>query len=188
MICMSSSNRECFRRPQQCTLSFHISSVFSFSVQHIMDAVQKVGTDTRGSGSEEEHDVPASQSSSATAMEIHDAAAKINAAKKAEERARSAAKRKADKVLTMPQTVNVSALQVSLDEAKKKRDTAKKEAKVEANKVKLARKRVERVKAKAKVLSNNDLYEVYLMRMQEAEKKKAQDKATSPKVEKKCGA
>ena len=117
---MSSSNRECFRRPQYCTLSFHISSVFSFSVQHIMDAVQKVGTDTRGSGSEEEHDVPTSQGSSASAMEIHDAAAKINAAKKAEERARSAAKRKADKVLAMPQTVNVSALQVSLDEAKQR--------------------------------------------------------------------
>ena len=55
---------------------------------------------------------------------------------------------------------------MSLEDAKKKRDEAKKEAKVESNKVKLARKRVERVKAKAKELSNNDLYELYLMRMQ----------------------
>ena len=39
--------------------------------------------------------------------------------------------------------------------------------------MKLARKRVERVKAKAKVLSNNDLLEVYLMRMQEEAKTKS---------------
>ena len=61
----------------------------------------------------------------------------------------------------------MSVLQESLTAAKQKRDKAKKEAKIESKKVATARKRVERVKAKAKILSNNDLYEVYLMRMQE---------------------
>ena len=56
-----------------------------------------------------------------------------------------------------------------------KRDTAKKEAKIESKKVCAARKRVERVKANAKILSNNDLYEVYLMRMKEEEKKKSEE-------------
>ena len=41
----------------------------------------------------------------------------------------------------------------------------------QTNKLKLARTRVERVKAKARVLSNNDLYEVYILRMQEEAKK-----------------
>ena len=149
----------------------HIRSVFSFVVEHSMAAE---ATSPRASvddpSSEHEPEVPPTPSTSSVLV-AHDAAAEANAKKKADNRARMAAKRKADKVLTMPQSVNVSALQVSLDEAKKKRDTAKKEAKVEANKVKLARKRVERVKAKAKVLSNNDLYEVYLMRMQEEAKK-----------------
>lgn len=81
----------------------------------------------------------------------------------------------------MPQSSSVSDLQISLQEAKSKRDAAKKEAKVETNKVKLARKRVERVKAKARVLSNNDLYEVYILRMQEETKKNAANKKLRPR-------
>ena len=53
--------------------------------------------------------------------------------------------------------------------------------------MRLARKRVERVKAKAKELSNNDLYEVYLMRMQVEKDKKAAEEtkeAKNRKVEK----
>ena len=56
--------------------------------------------------------------------------------------------------------------------AKVKREVAKKEAKIESNKVKATRKRVERVKAKAKILTNNDLFEVYLMRMKDEERRK----------------
>ena len=157
----------------------HIRSVFSFVVEHSMAAE---ATSPRASvddpSSEHEPEVPAIPSTSSVLV-AHDAAAEANAKKKADDRARMAAKRKADKVLTMPQSVSVSTLQGSLDDALKKRDAAKKEAKVESNKVKLARKRVERVKAKAKELSNNDLYEVYLMRMQEAGTKSAEDASSS---------
>ena len=120
---------------------------------------------------------PTSQSSPSFSLQVHEAAASLNAKKKADDKEKGAAKRKAANTLTMPQTVSVSALQVSLEDAKKKRDEAKKEAKVESNKVKLARKRVERVKAKAKELSNNDLYEVYLMRMQAEKVRKAAEEA-----------
>ena len=77
----------------------------------------------------------------------------------------------------MPESLSVSTLTAPLEDAKKKRGDAKKEAKVEATKVKLARKRVERVKAKAKELSNNDLYEVYRMRMQAEKDRKAAEEA-----------
>ena len=69
----------------------------------------------------------------------------------------------------------MSVLQESLTAAKQKRDKAKKEANIESKKVATARKRVERVKAKAKILSNNDLYEVYLMRMQEEANKRSRE-------------
>ena len=123
----------------------------------------------------EEAIVPPSQSSS-SASDAHNAAAAENAKQKGAKKNGNAEKRKADKVLTMPQSSSVSDLQISLQEAKSKRDAAKKEAKIETNKVKLARKRVERVKAKARVLSNNDLYEVYILRMQEEAKKNAAKK------------
>ena len=122
----------------------------------------------------ENEEVPTSQeSSSSFSKEVHAAAAALNAKKKAEGYELRKARMKASKVIQVPESVTVSALEVSLDDAKKKRDDAKHAAKVETNKVKLARKRVERVKAKAKELSNNDLYEVYLMRMQAEAKKKA---------------
>ena len=119
-----------------------------------------------------EAEVPPSQTSS-SGTDAHNAAAAENAKQKAAKKKGNAEKRKADKVLTMPQSSSVSDLQISLQDAKSKRDAAKKEAKIETNKVKLARKRVERVKAKARVLSNNDLYEVYILRMQEEATKNA---------------
>lgn len=122
----------------------------------------------------ETEEAPRIQSSSSSfSKEVHAAAAELNAKKKADGYELRKAKVKASKVIQVPESVTVSALEVSLDDAKKKRDDAKHAAKVETNKVKLARKRVERVKAKAKELSNNDLYEVYLMRMQAEVKKKA---------------
>ena len=126
--------------------------------------------------SEHEESPPTSQASPSFSLEQHEAAAALNVKKKAEASQKEKAKRKEARTLTMPQIVSVSALQVSLGDAKKKRDEAKKEAKVETNKVRLARKRVERVKAKAKELSNNDLYEVYLMRMQAEKDKKRRRK------------
>ena len=153
----------------------HTRSVLSFVVAHIMAAEDSPHASRDAEVSEPDTELPPSQSSS-SASDAHNKAAAENAEKKTEDKKRLAAKRKADRVLTMPQISNVSALQVSLEQAKSKRDAAKKEAKVETNKVKLARKRVERVKAKAKVLTNNDLYEVYLMRMQDD----AKQKETSP--------
>jgi hypothetical protein len=93
------------------------------------------------------------------------------------------AKRKADRVFTMPESSNVSNLQVSLEEAKKKRDDVKREVAAESHKVKLARKRVERVKTKAKILSNNDLYEVFLIRMEEDKKRKEKKAARNSTTE-----
>ena len=146
----------------------HIRSVVSFFAEHIMSSIGSSRASTDAAESENEVDAPTSQSTStAFSMEVHAAAASLNAQKKADSIAKAKAKKKASKILTMPESVSASALQVSLEEAKKKRDDAKKEAKVESTKVKLARKRVERVKATAKVLSNNDLYEVYLMRIQD---------------------
>ena len=83
--------------------------------------------------------------------------------------------------------VDLTSIPQPLSRAKRdveRRRQAKKEAKVESNKVKLARKRVERVKAKAKELSNNDLYEVYLMRMQAEKDKKAAEEAKEAKKRK----
>ena len=108
------------------------------------------------------------------ALQAHNAAAEENVlSKKAAEKARQALKRKAEKELKLPSMEErTSQLQVALDAAKVKREVAKKEAKVESNKVRAARKRVERVKAKAKILTNNDLFEVYLMRMKDEDRRK----------------
>ena len=122
------------------------------------------------------------QNDAATAMDpatlaqrAHDEAAAANAReKKAADKARQTKKRRMERELKLPsQAERTSQLQVDLDVAKKKREVAKKEAKLESNKVKAARRRVERVKAKAKILTNNDLFEVYLMRMKEDERRKA---------------
>ena len=151
----------------------HPRSVLSCVVAHIMAAEPTRSPSKEAEISDiEEAEVPPSQSSS-SATDAHNAAAAENAKQKAAKRKGNAEKRKADKVLTMPQSSSVSDLQISLQDAKSKRDVAKKEANIETNKVKLARKRVERVKAKARVLSNNDLYEVYILRMQEEAKKNA---------------
>lgn len=154
----------------------HPRFVLSCVAAHIMAAEPTRSPSKEAEISDtEEAIVPPSQSSS-SASDAHNAAAAENAKQKAAKKKGNAEKRKADKVLTMPQSSSVSDLQISLQEAKSKRDAAKKEAKVETNKVKLARKRVERVKAKARVLSNNDLYEVYILRMQEEAKKNAAKK------------
>jgi hypothetical protein len=152
----------------------HPRFVFSCVAAHIM-AVEPTRSPSKEAEilDTEEPEVEPSQTSS-SGSDAHNAAAAENAKEK--KKKGNAEKRKADKVLTMPQSSSVSDLQISLQEAKSKRDAAKKEAKVETNKVKLARKRVERVKAKARVLSNNDLYEVYILRMQEEAKKNAAKK------------
>ena len=160
----------------------HIRSVVSFIAEHIMSSQGSSRDSKDVVVSENEEDVPTSQTSSTTfSPEVHAAAAAMNAQKKAEMYAKAKATKKASKILTMPESMSVSALTVSLDDAKKKRDEAKKEAKVESTKVKLARKRVERVKAKAKELSNKDLYEVFLMRMQADKDKKAAEEAKEAK-------
>jgi hypothetical protein len=152
----------------------HPRFVFSCVAAHIM-AVEPTRSPSKEAEilDTEEPEVEPSQTSS-SGSDAHNAAAAENAKEK--KKKGNAEKRKADKVLTMPQSSSVSDLQISLQEAKSKRDAAKKEAKVETNKVKLARTRVERVKAKARVLSNNDLYEVYILRMQEEAKKNAANK------------
>jgi hypothetical protein len=152
----------------------HPRFVFSCVAAHIM-AVEPTRSPSKEAEilDTEEPEVEPSQTSS-SGSDAHNAAAAENAKEK--KKKGNAEKRKADKVLTMPQSSSVSDLQISLQEAKSKRDAAKKEAKVETNKVKLARKRVERVKAKARVLSNNDLYEVYILRMQEEAKNNAAKK------------
>ena len=154
----------------------HPRFVFSCVAAHIM-AVEPTRSPSKEAeiSDKEEAEVPPSQSSS-SGTDAHNAAAAENAKQQAAKKKGDAEKRKADKVLTMPQSSSVSDLQISLQDAKSKRDAAKKEAKVETNNVKLARKRVERVKAKARVLSNNDLYEVYILRMQEEAKKNAAKK------------
>ena len=73
--------------------------------------------------------------------------------KKAAEKARIALKRKADKELKLPSMQDkTSQLQVALDAAREKREHAKKAAKIETNKVKAARRRVDRMKERAKNL------------------------------------
>ena len=110
----------------------------------------------------------------AAALQSHNAAAQENVlAKKAADKARMALKRKAERELKLPsQTDRTSQLHVALSAAKVKRELANKEAKMEANRVKAARKRVDRVKQKATILTNNDLFEVYLMRMKDDERRK----------------
>ena len=130
--------------------------------------------------SEREEDVPTSQPSSLS-IEAHNAAAAVNASKKAITADKKSGKRKLDRILLTPEKTSVSELQVSYADAKKKRGDAKKEAKLESAKVRAARKRVDRLKAKAKELSNNDLYQVYIMRMQADEKRKAAELVSKAK-------
>ena len=64
-----------------------------------------------------------------------------------------------------------SALRNQLLAARVRRDDIKQIAKVEQVAVKKAAKQIERIKAKAKLLSNNDLLEVYAMRNAEIKQK-----------------
>jgi uncharacterized ubiquitin-like protein YukD len=57
-----------------------------------------------------------------------------------------------------------------------RRDDIKQIAKVEQVAVKKAAKQIERIKAKAKLLSNNDLLEVYAMRNAEIKQKELNQK------------
>ena len=145
-------------------------------LRSIMAANEQPCVKNDAMASDVESEGPTSQSSMG-GVDAHHAAAAANVERKAIERKKIAAKRKADRVLQMPGASNVSELHLSLEAAIKKRDDIKKEVKAESKAVKLARKRVDRVKAKAKVLSNNDLYEVYLMRM-ETERKQKEKMAT----------
>ena len=75
-----------------------------------------------------------------------------------------------------------------MEAAKKKRDVAKKEAAIETKKVRNAQKKVERAKKKAKVLSNNDLLEVYLMRMNDGKKRvKTSEEVSEPSASQEHG-
>ena len=98
--------------------------------------------------------------------------------------AKKAAQRKAAKELKMPAEGTVSKLKLSFAEAKQKREETKKKVKVETAEIRNAKKRLDRVKAKAQALSNNDLHEIYLMRMAESkakqEKKKVAQAAPTP--------
>jgi hypothetical protein len=162
------------RLPPDVGVLILVRSVYSFVVGLIMadEHSPPVSPDIASPGPESE--TPSSQTSIST-LATHEAAAERNAKKKADDRARMKVNRSAAKVLKLPQSSNVSVMLESLEAAKVKRDTAKKEAKLETKKVTAARKRVDRIKAKAKILSNNDLYEVYLMRMKEDEKKKSRE-------------
>ena len=97
---------------------------------------------------------------------------------------KKAAQRKAAKELNMPAEGTVSKLKLSFTEAKQKREETKKKVKVETAEIRNAKKRLDRVKAKAQALSNNDLHEIYLMRMTESkakqEKKKVAQAAPTP--------
>ena len=129
---------------------------------------------TEGSEPEVDPVVPKS-TSGPSATVLHNAAAAKNAAKK-------------KSVLEAPKTTMVSVLQGDLEAAKKKRDVAKKEAAIETKKVRNAQKKIERVKKKAKVLSNNDLLEVYLMRMKDGQKKmKTSEEVSEPSTSQEHG-
>jgi uncharacterized ubiquitin-like protein YukD len=69
-----------------------------------------------------------------------------------------------------------SALRNQLVDARVRRDAIKKAAKVETVAVKRATKKIERIKAKAKLLSNNDLLEVFAMRNAESKQKEINKK------------
>ena len=97
---------------------------------------------------------------------------------------KKAAQRKAAKELVMPAEGTVSKLKLSFTEAKQKREETKKNVKVETADIRNAKNRLDRVKANAQPLSNNDLHEIYLMRMAESkakqEKKKVAQTAPTP--------
>ena len=76
----------------------------------------------------------------------------------------------------MPAEGTVSKLKLSFTEAKQKREETKKKVKVETREIRNAKKRLDRVKAKAHNLSNTDLHEIYLMRMAESKAKQENKK------------
>ena len=76
-----------------------------------------------------------------------------------------------------------SALRKELLDARVRREDVKEIAKVESKAVKNAARKIERIKQKAKALSNNDLMEVYMMRAAEEEAKKLTQSRASKKNE-----
>ena len=83
---------------------------------------------------------------------------------------------KTEKLTRSNHEKTTSALRNQLLEARHRRDSIKKAAKLEQIAVKKAAKQIERIKAKAKLLSNNDLLEVYAMRNAELKQKELNQK------------
>ena len=78
----------------------------------------------------------------------------------------------------MPSEGIVSKLKLSYTEAKQKREETTKKVKAESAEIRNAKKRLDRVKAKAQALSNNDLHEIYLMHMAESKAKQEKKKVS----------
>ena len=77
----------------------------------------------------------------------------------------------------MPSEGTVSSkLKLFYTDAKQKREETKKKVKAESAEIRNAKKRLDRVKAKAQALSNNDSHEIYLMRMTESKAKQEKKK------------
>jgi hypothetical protein len=68
--------------------------------------------------------------------------------------------------LKMPTKGVVSDLKSKLLEARRSRDEKKVQLKQDSSKIKTAQRKNDRVKQKAASLNNNDLYQVFLMRME----------------------
>ncbi len=87
----------------------------------------------------------------------------------------AAAKKSANKskgtAVALAGTTKESTLQKELTAARARSEEANKKGKMESKAVRNVAKTIERIKQKAKALSNNDLMEVYVMRTQEEAKK-----------------
>jgi hypothetical protein len=160
-----------------CVLLRRISYQTPFRRCQLLSWSHKMASQHSGSGEETSREKKDSLMENSPASCSKSSAAKMVAVtpeKKTAKAAQRSAKRKADKQLLVPVAGSVSTLRSSLKDAKDKREATKQLVKAESAQIRNAKKRLERVKSKAKVLSNNDLYEVYLLRMQEKEAKDAQ--------------
>ena len=96
--------------------------------------------------------------------------------------AKKNSKRKHDKELVIPKADAVSELKSSYNDAKVKREETKKQVRAETAAIRNAKKKLDRVRAKAASLSNKDLEEICLLRMQQVvalkEKRKRQEQKT----------
>ena len=111
-----------FRLPPVVDDSCYIRLAFSFFAVHIMAGEDSSRASPDMASSEPDTEPPTSQTSMSS-LAAHEAAAEKNAKRKAENAARLKANRNAAKVLTLPQSSNVSVLQESLASAKQKKGT-----------------------------------------------------------------